>query len=222
MSTVMSKTALHTMSITALANRAGKSVVKAARSTVAARKAQLRADLEDFDVERLLSLQEEMARFIDLVTIPIGEDLILPDSSKLILMQQFLAKRNISEFADVIGEQVKAIVFAHIEAEAAADGEEDPANVNGSIEVPALGKKFSKEGAGYTTPTINETVLAQLLPADVVAEVFVTKEVIKVERSLDLPKLMALMGERPELMAVIGEALNPGIPKTQRLYVRDL
>lgn len=218
----MTKSQLKTMSLNALATKAGKTVTKSSSSTVSARKAALRESLESFDVDRLLELQTEMSRFVDLVTLELGEDALLPDVAKLTLMQQFLAKRDIKEFIEVVEEKIKAFVFAHIEAEYQAAGEEDPANLNGRIEVPALGKVFCKEAAGYTDPALNEDVLRQTLPPEVVAKVFTTREVVVTEHTFSLSALMAVVEENPDLMVLVGDALDPSVPKPGRLNVRDL
>jgi hypothetical protein len=221
----ITKASLRSMSLKALAAKTTKAVAKSTRSTVAARKAALRQDLEDFNVDRLLDLEEKMSRFIDLVTLGLGEVEILDDKSKTILMAQFLGKRDISEFTAVVGEKIKEIAFAHMNAELEAAGVEDPEAQNYVVEVPSLGKSFCREGAGHSDPSINEDALRSLLgdidPA-IVDRVFITKEVVVVQRELNLSALMAAVEEDPRLMLAVEESLTPGVLKSARLNVRDL
>lgn len=222
-SPTMTKAALKTMGLKALATKAGKALTPSShRETVAVRKERLRADLEQFNVDKLLELQDKMGSFIDLVTLSLGEVEVLDERSRTILMSQFLGQRDIGEFADVVRAKIKEIAFAHIDAVLEAEGVADPANANGSIEVPALGKKFCKEGAGFSDPSINEGELAGLLPEAVVKAVFVEREVVKVERQLDLQALFAAVEADPTLMPAIQASLIEGAPKTAKLVVRDL
>jgi len=72
--TALTKKGLRAIALNNLAAKANKVVAKAtSRSTVAARKAALRADLEDFNVDRLLELEDKMSKFIDLVTLTYDE-----------------------------------------------------------------------------------------------------------------------------------------------------
>jgi hypothetical protein len=221
----LSKTALRSMSLNALARKTTKAVAKVTRSTVAARKAALRADLEEFNVDRLLELQDKMGQFIDLVTLSLGEVEVLDDKAKTILMAQFLGQRDITEFTAVVKDKIKEIAFAHMDAELTAAGLENPEAHNHVIDVPALGKSFSREGAGFSDPSINEDALRSLLTdmaPEVVAKVFVTKEVLVTTHELDLSKLMAAVEEDPNLMLAVEESLTPGALKSARLNVRDL
>jgi hypothetical protein len=219
----LTKAALKTLSLKALATKAGRTVSAAARrETVAVRKERLRADLEEFNVDRLLDLQTKMANFIDLVTLSLGDVEMLDEKSRTVLMSQCLGQRDIGEFVEVVRGKIKEIAFAHIDAALESDGVEDPANTNGYLEVPALGKKFCKEGAGFSDPSINEGELYGLLPEAVRDAVFVTKEVVKVERQLDLQLLFAAVEADPNLMTAIASSLSEGSAKTPKLVVRDL
>lgn len=223
---VLSKAAVRAASMKGLAKKVGKVVAKGERSTVAARRAALRADLDNFDVDKLLELEEKMGKFIDLVTLTHGETEVLDDKGKTILMAQFLGQRDIGEFVSVVKDKIKEMAFAHITAELEAQGIENAEFTNGTIEVPALGKVFCREGAGFSDPSIDEDKLRALLVdmdrKDLVDELFETKEVISKEYTLDLAKLFARVEEDPTLMLVTDESLTPGAPKVGRLNVRDL
>lgn len=205
-----------------LFDRAGKMVAKAQKSTVAARKAQLLQDLEGFNIDRLVELRDQMGSFIDLITLNLGEVELMTESQAHTLMSQFLAQRDIGEFMDVCRGRIKEVAFAHMDAELELEGVEDPENTNAVIEVPSIGKRFSREGCGYSDPSVNEVALRAAL-GDQWESVYV-EEVIPetVTYTLSMEKLMALVDQDPAIMEKIRDVLQPGSPKTPRLFVRDL
>src|ERR1700752_1998364 len=98
-----------------LVEKSGKAVVKAKRTTVAQRKANMLADLEGFEVDRLLEIQQNMAAFLNLITMSIGTAPVLTDSEAFTLMEQALARRDIAEFLDVCNGRIKEVVFTHLD-----------------------------------------------------------------------------------------------------------
>lgn len=205
-----------------LFDKANKAVAKAQGKTVASRKATILTDMQQGRLERLKYFKDLMSSFIDLATLDLGDLELMTESQAHTLMTQFLAQRDIGEFMDVCRDRIKEVVFDHLNAEFALAGEEDPSSVNGSIEVPSLGKRFAREGAGYNDPSVNEVLLAEVL-GDKIDEVYI-EEVIPEQRvrKLSLDKLMDLIDQDPKVMEKVREALIPGTPKTARLVVRDL
>ena len=206
-----------------LFDKAGAAVaVRVQRSTVTARKAELLKDLGELNATRLGELKEKMAGFIDLITLSFGEAELLTEDQAELLMTQFLARRDVSEFMDVCQMLIKETVFNSLDAEFAAQGEDEPSLVNGCIEVPALGKKFCREAAGPGDPKVDEDLLRQALGAQW-TEVYVETVIPETRvQTLDMDKLMALVDSDPAVMEKIRDALVPGQPKPGRLFVRDL
>jgi hypothetical protein len=132
-------------------------------------------------------------------------------------MTQALVRRDIAEFMDVVNAAIKETAFLHLDTEFAAQGEEDPSSINGSIDVPSMGKRFAREGAGYNDPTVDEAALAAAL-GDRIGEVYEEKVV----RTLSMDKLMDLVEKDPSVMEAVRDSLIPGTPKTARLVIRDL
>jgi hypothetical protein len=209
-------------SLQKLAGLAGKEVAKPTRSTVAMRKAQLLADLDGFDGPRLWQLKEELSSFVDLITMSIGDGAILDESNAFTLMTQALSRRNITEFMEVCHSRIKEVFFSHLNATFEEEGEEDPEAVSGSVEVPSLGMKFCREGAGRTTPSVDEGILREAL-GDRWKEVY-REEIIPAQkiRTLDYDRLWELVGEEPGLMEKLREALEPGALKNARLVLRPM
>jgi hypothetical protein len=205
-----------------LAGLAGKEVAVPTRSTVAIRKAQLLADLDGFDGPRLWQLKEELSSFVDLITMSIGDGAVLDESNAFTLMTQALSRRTITEFMEVCNGRIKEIVFSHLNAMFEEDGEDDPEAVSGSIEVPSLGMRFAREGAGRTTPSVDEGILREAL-GDRWKEVY-HEETIPAQkvRTLDYDRLWELVGEEPELMEKLRDALEPGAIKNARLVIRPM
>lgn len=221
-STSLSLEDLKAAGIKGLAKRAGKSVVKGERSTVAVRKAELAENLEAFNVDALLELQAELAGFVDLITLSLGDEVALPSAAQFTLIKQKLGQRSIKEFAEVVDAKIKEIAFAHMDAVLESEGVEDPAAHNAEIKVPAAGYAYKREGAGYTDPSINEGLLAQLLGDELVDQVFVTEKVTTVKRSLSLDKLFAAVEANPALMTKVEQALEPGQLKKAKGVLRPI
>lgn len=200
------------------------------RSTVASRKLMLRQTLEGYDVDRLLELQQTMTAFVDLVT---KTKLISTEESSPVLdgerakdlMERYLEQREIDEFMTTVKDLIRETVYGHMDAVLAADGAKDPANTNGSLEVPELGRKFTREGAGYKTPTMDEGRLQEMLGDrwdEVCDDIDIPEQVIPAhkEKVLSLEKALKLGRKDPSVMEVLRDCVIPGAPKTPRLWVR--
>jgi len=201
---------------------AAKAVAKTERTTRADRKASLVDGLREFDVDHLGALQDILANFISLVTESLGDEMVLNETYSNTVMRQALAVRTLVDMTQVVQEQVKSVVFAHFDSALAEMGHPDPQNVNAALDVPELGMSFRREGAGYSSPSIDEEKLSELL-GEACDSVYVTKVIPAQEvRVLDEDLLMQLVGNKPELMEKVREALIPGSPKKARLNLRNL
>lgn len=200
-------------------------------STVASRKLLMRQALEEYDVDRLLKLQETMAGFVDLIT---TSTLLQEDASVVLdgeraqeLMSRFLEQREIDELMGTVKDLIRETVFSHLDAVLAADGAADPANTNGALEVPELGKKFCREGAGYKDPDLDEGRLQELLGErwdDVCDDIDIPEQVIPAhtDKVLSIEKALKLGRKDPAVMEILRACVIPGTPKTPRLFVRNM
>lgn len=201
------------------------------KTTVASRKLLMRQALEGYDVERLLELQQTMAAFVDLVT---QSTLIAEDASPVLdgdrakdLMERYLEQREIDEFMGTVKDLIRETVYAHLDHVLAADGVADPANTNGVLEVPELKRKFSREGAGYKDPDIDEPRLKELLGDrwdEVCDDIDIPEQVIPAhqEQVLSIEKALKLGRKDPAVMEILRSCVIPGVPKTPRLWVRPM
>lgn len=142
--------------------------------------------------------------------------LSLPEATSL--MDEMLDLKQGKDYLAAREEDIKSLVFEHLTEQFAAAGEENPHLVNGSIDIPSLGYRFSREGAGPGEPKLNEQALRAFVGEDTWAKVStqVTTEV------LDMGKLLAEATHRPELLEHLRRSLKVGDDKLGRLNVRPL
>jgi len=192
------------------------------RSTKADRRDRWSKALAKLDRGALAKINKQMQTYLRVVrnqTITAAEEpraLTEPEAQDL--MGEYLALRDITEFLDVRKAFMKSVVQAHVAEEAAAAGEAFPHNVNGSIEVPALGQQFCIEGSGWKPVTPDHDKLQEIF-ADVWDEI-TDVEIIpeQVVRTLNIEKLMAT-GRLEDIRKALPEELEP---KTQRFVVRPI
>src|SRR3954468_10808504 len=145
-----------------------------------------------------------------------GRMFTVPEASAV--MNELLTLRTVMEALEARRLMVKDSAFDHIELDLASKGVDDPKNANGHLSVPSTGKKFCKEGAGIGPSILDWDVVEDRLTDEDWAEIHVT-EII---RTPDRDKLADLVTRKPELAAVVRDALSPGEPKTPRFIVRDM
>jgi hypothetical protein len=136
------------------------------------------------------------------------------------LMGEMLSIKEAKDILAAREEEVKRLAFSHLTEQFAADGEDFPELINGSIDVPSLGKRFSREGAGRKDPELQEKVLRSIVGEGVWAKVVDTETVV-VEK-LNIGKFMALAAKNPALLADLSRSLKVGEDKPGRLNVRDI
>lgn len=198
--------------------------------TAAQRKDSHRAMLESFDLDRLLEMQDKMASAVDRMT----ANVIDPDSPAPLtpakaeeLMAELLDQIDIKELLEVRRELIRSAVFAHLTAEAREDGKDEPEYEPGSVAVPALDRKFTREGGKRRAPQLDETLLKEGLGdrweaaynIEVVPEQVIPEHV---EYTLDLQKVMKLAESDPSVLETLRKALVPGERTTPRFFVRSL
>lgn len=190
------------------------------KSTVAARKAANRQAIESFDLDRLLELQAKMTAIIDTLTAnELGSDeVVLSEPKATALMAELLDENDVAELLSVRKEMIREAVFAHL------DEVEGP-NTNGSIPVPELGKRFSREGAGTGAPQVDEQRLAALLGNrwdDVCETVIIPPQEARIEQKLSVEKVLDLAQDDAEVLEALRTCLVPGKPRSAKFWVRDL
>jgi hypothetical protein len=144
----------------------------------------------------------------------------LDEDEAVVVMRQVLDIKLAKEMADAAYEAAKALVFGSMNLAFAEDGEEFPEHTNGVIDVPELGKRFCREGAGRKDANIDLAALAELVGEEVFAKI--TAEKVTVTRVIDEDALAAAVNETPELLEQVRAAVKPGDWKTPRLWVRDI
>lgn len=209
----------------ALLEHTQRKVVVAEKSTVESRKAAYRKMWADYDVEKMIQLDERAKGLIDRIA---SNDLtkidgVMTGDQAVATMEEHLESRELTEALDARKELRKAAVFTHIDAVLAAQGIEDPQNHNGEVEVPECGMKFAREAAGYTPATLDEGKLRVVLGEEVWKEIS-DAEIIPatVQLTLNKTKLLDLANRDPSILDKLSDCLLPGKPKTPRLNVRKL
>ena len=195
------------------------------RSTIEIRKNEWQEVVESFDIEKLLAIQSEMDSFVDKMKVIANRDstdIDLTNEEAKSLMVEYLSSKNISEFLDARKSMVRTMVFKVIEERLRKDGVDDPENQSGEIEVPELGKRFCKEGAGYGDPTLDVAKLKELL-GDKIQDITVVK-IIPEKRveEIDEDLLIELAQSDDSVMEAVKESLVAGKPKTPRLNIRPM
>lgn len=200
------------------------------KTTISQRKQSYRNALETLDETTLLAMQESMSDFVDLIhALDLDPSTIqLPAEKAVALMKIMLEYEKISEFTLTFHEMVREIVFKVITEQNAEKGEEFPEHVNGDIKVPELGKRFTKEGTGRKAPIVDQVGLSKLLGEEIWNEVC-DEELVeahwvpeRVERRLNIEKLMKRAYQDPQLMPKIEQCVVPGDWKSPSFWIRDL
>lgn len=198
--------------------------------TAAQRKDSHRAMLEMFDIDKLLAMQEKMARAIDRMTanqIDPSEPVFLSPERAEELMIELLDQTDIKELLEVRRDLIRAAVFAHITEEARRTGAPEPEYATGSVPVPDLGKKFVREGGGRGKPVLDETLFREALGA-VWEEVYdvqiIPEQVIpeRVEYTLNPDRVMKLAEKDPKVLEALRKSLIPGDRRTPSFRIRNI
>jgi hypothetical protein len=144
----------------------------------------------------------------------------LTEEQAVVLLDQMLDAKLVKELIDATYDAAKQAVFASMTMAATESGEEFPEHTNMVLDVPEMGKRFCREGAGRKPAVLDEAKLAELVGADVWEAI--TTEQTLVVRQIDEAKLTAAVADNPALLEQVREAVNPGDWKTPRLMIRDI
>ena len=198
-----------------------KDLQPAAKPTSAAdRREQLKKAIAEMDGDQIERAREVMTRYVDsMVTLDPEQAGVLTKAQSKSLMEEDILRREIADLVEARKETIKELVFRAITEEAAEAGADDPELTNGEIVVEELGRRFSREGAGYSAPTFNLKALRAALGDDAEA---VIKTETKVVESVDEDALNSLIAGNPELLEKVRGALTPGKVRKGSFYNREL
>lgn len=149
-----------------------------------------------------------------------GEPHVLTIPESETLMDEALAIKDAQDVLTARWETIKEHVFGHLDEQFAAEGDEAPHLVNGSLDVESRGHRFAREGAGRKEPKLDENALRALLPHEVWTRI-VDVQVVRTE-TVSIPKLMAEAQRDPSILEQLRRSLKVGEDKKARLNVRPL
>lgn len=135
-------------------------------------------------------------------------------------MEAHLSSKLVTESLGAIQDLVRSLVFRSMDLAAAEQGEEFPEHTNMVMDVPSLGKRFAREGAGRKPAEVDLAALRESLGDEVFFAV--TAEKVVVTRVVDTEALSAAVVSDPSLLEKVRSAVVPGDWKSPRLMIRDI
>jgi hypothetical protein len=133
--------------------------------TTGERQAEYLAAIKDKDLSQLLELQEKMVSVVDRI---VANNIDLENLDTLsaqeaeALMVELIEQKDIEVLLKLRYAMIRAAVFAHIDMDNTARKIAYPEKAPGEIEVPPLGKRFTREG-GKMRATFDQAKMAQVL-----------------------------------------------------------
>jgi hypothetical protein len=184
---------------------------------------------EESDGDQLPVLHNALDRIKSYIgRIKVSPSRILTSFEAHSLMIEQLAITTVSEALKARRLQIREIVFKSITASLTKSGARDPENTNADLPVPALGKRFVREGCGYNDSEVDYAYLKANLDEDEWKRFIwvenVPEQVIpahEVERH-DRDALAEFLEQNPKRLPVIKAATTRGAPKSPRYTVKDI
>lgn len=203
-----------------------RAIASGPRSNAEIRKAAYRKAVATLDRKGLASINKTMRGFVPLVkqnaeiTNTTG---ILDEDQAEDLMIEILEVKRIKEIAASREAAIRARVFNSMTESFAAQGEEFPEHVKGSIEVPKLGLRFARERCGRKDPELDEAKLEKLVGPETWEKVS-RVEIIPAQetRVFDADAFMAAARRRPALLEKLRAALVVGEFKSPAFHIRAM
>ena len=162
--------------------------------------------------------------------VPLGQELSangdeiaatgLNEEEIVVAMDLYLKVKMATEGAEAMKDMVRSMVFCSMDLAAAEMGEEFPEHTNMEMDVPEIGKRFCREGAGRKDAEWDMNKLRALVGDEVFFSI--TTEKVKVTREVDDQALSAAILSNPQLMEQLRDVVKPGGWKSARLMVRDI
>lgn len=158
---------------------------------------------------------KEVARVLD--DRGVGEE-GLTEEQAAVVMDQVVDGKVIGEMVAATYEAVRQAVFITMDIAAAEAGEPEPSQTPMVLDVPSLGRRFSRENCGRGRASLDFEALEESLGPEVWAAVTVERTV----RVLDEDALVEAVADDPSVLERVRAAVRPGEWKTPRLLVRDI
>lgn len=189
------------------------------------RKADLAEAIRQSNIDKLMALHDKMSGIIGRIVAnkDITEQLgTLSEGDLYALMEELTDEQRVKELLEIRYQAIRTAVFAHITETHRANGVDDPDHTPGEAAVPALGKKFTREGGKAKAQLDKERLAAKLGQerwAEVCRKVVVPEHV---EYVLDEDKMIALVQADPDVMEIFRQCVVPGKYGTATFRVREL
>lgn len=153
----------------------------------------------------------------------IGENGTLSAEDAVLVMSQVLDGKLVKELIDATYEAARESVYRTMNAALAAEGVDFPEHTAADLDVPELGKRFSRQGGGRKDASFDEEALRAILGEEAWAAV-TTEEVIPAQtvQVVDNAKLSAYLNAHPAMIEQVRDAVVPGDWKPVRLVIKDI
>lgn len=212
-----------------VARREAEAIV-ADRTTVAQRKQRHLNAIEQDDKDRLDELDRKFVTALDRIrenNIDLTPGKMLDHENAVELMQEWLEQRDMAEFLAARLEMIKEAVSNHITAEKKLEGIDDPEHQNGSVLIPEMGHRFSKERCGRKSSDVNVERLQELLGdewEEVCDVVEVPRQIIPKHKEFTFSpeKMMKLAQKDPKALSKLLECMEVGGWRNPVITVRPL
>lgn len=189
----------------------------------AIQKAMISADKKAVaDHVAALKAQADLFKKVAALTEEIGENGATTEQAVL-LMSMITGGKMGEEFIKAAYELGKELVFRSMDKAFTEAGEEFPEHTNGVLDVPELGKRFCREGAGRKDSSLDEDALRERVGEEVWAQI-TREEVIPATtvRKIDEAALIAAAADNPSLLEDVRAAVKVGDWKSPRLMIRNI
>lgn len=190
------------------------------------RKAAYRAAVKNMDRKQLASMNKTVRSFLPLAK---ANNAITSSTGPLTkieaedLMVEMLEVKRLKEITKSREDEIRKRVFNSMTETFASQGKEFPEYVPGSIDLPKLGLKFTRERCGRKDPVLDEDRLEETVGPEIWEQVS-TVEVIPAQevRTVNMDLFLALARKKPALLELLREALVVGEFNSGALYVRNM
>ena len=214
-----------------LVSRREEEAISVERTTVAQRKQRHINAIRQADDQTLDALDEKFVAALEQIRsneIDTEPGRTLTQEEAVGLMQEWIDQRDMAELLAARLLMIKEAVSNHIIAENEIGGVENPEHQNGSLPVPDLGYRFSKERAGRKDSDVNQKKLKDLLTEEEWEEAcdveVIPRQIIPrhKEYTFSPEKMMQLAQKNPQTLSKLLQCLEVGGWRTPVITIRPL